>query len=58
MQRYAANSEYMRFPHRGECINMHIENRVFPSVSAFGDFYAILSVKKWAFACQRKGLKR
>ncbi len=32
---------------------MRAENGVFPSVCAFGDFYAILSVKKSAFGAHK-----
>ncbi len=32
---------------------MHAKNRVFPSVCASDDFYAILSVKKKALEAQR-----
>ncbi len=34
---------------------MHAENRVFSSVCAFGDFYAILSVKKSASGAPHMG---
>ncbi len=40
-----------------KCIIMRAENRVFPGACGFGDFYAILSVKKIVLGAQRMRAK-